>query len=421
MSSPESSSEQREIKTPLRSAFIVRSLSQREGAGGSVLALAQEMAGMGHNISVITTADHTNGAAGTVDIVTSNSELKLPHRLQKEIDIRSFLQRLRAASGILHFLLWQNNEIQKGHFDITNAATPITLGADVLTPRSSVWQEFLPEKNSLSAEEARRFTQTTYLKNPLFWQLGLLELWNMRVAHNYKKVIAISNLHRNQLCEIFHIPLDDVAIVYNGTDSQRFHPRNREVLGAQFRNQYGIRKDEIVICFVGVNFYRKGLDVAIRAFADPSVREKPWRLIVAGKDRPDAFLRLANILGIGNKIIFTGFREDIENIYAASDFSIFPTRVDPFGKVVPEAMAAGIPVIMSANAGSSELVTNEYSGLVIPNSDPASYAKAIELFIQYPQARFWMGENARKAIEPYTWRRSALQTLEVYREVLQMI
>ncbi len=408
------SSERGESEPLLHIAHIAR--TNADGAGGSMFRLAKEMAALGHNVDFLTTADK-DSEHGDVRVIKTDAELKLPHRLSAYVDYRSFVSRLRANGGIAHFLQWQKEQVQSGDYNIVNSGTPITLNANVLTPRSSIILEYLSQRDLLKGDARTQFEINTILKNPLFWTLSMIERYNMQIGHNYQRIIALSEIQSRQLQQTFGVPSSDISVVYNGTDMDRFHPRNREKQGRMFRNEIGVAQDESVFSFVGDNFGRKGLDTIIRAFGQDGIPNLNWRLVVAGKDNNTPYQKLAEEHGIGGKVKFLG-RKDADIVFAGSDAFVFPTRVDPFGKVVAEAMATGVPPIVSDQAGAAELISHGESGYVLPANDPAQYAAAIKLFIQQPELRNQMGDKARQAIKPFTWQRAASETIEVYREVV---
>ncbi len=125
--------------------------------------------------------------------------------------------------------------------------------------------------------------------------------------------------------------------------------------------------------FVGQDFSRKGLDIAIHAIA----QIERMTLQVVGGDDPAAFKAKAGQLGIGERVEFLGARTDVAEVLAESDVFLLPSRHEPFGMVVVEAMLMGVPPVVSANAGVAEVVRDGVDGRIVSSEDPADWANAI--------------------------------------------
>src|SRR5205085_577110 len=123
----------------------------------------------------------------------------------------------------------------------------------------------------------------------------------------------------------------------------------------------GCPEGDTVFSFVGSGFARKGLATAIDALAATGRRD--LRLVVAGKDRAMAkFVAQAARAGVGDRVTFLGGQEDVRFVYAASDCFILPTRYDPFPNSALEALAMGVPAIVSDQCGAAELISPGSNG-----------------------------------------------------------
>lgn len=387
-----------------RSAMIVQTLARDSGEGGSVLQLAEAMKSIGHPVTVLTAEDRTNGTASDLAVMTPSNSFALPARFEKARS-KSLKELLRIASSVVQFICWQGRALRLGDFAISNTATSLALDGDILTPRSSI-------------RFARRLqgNDTDIGRDPLYWLYASVETWNMRAPHD--AVIALSHLQKRALIEIFQLPKDGVTVIYNGIDSKRFHPNNRDCFRAAFCNEQGINNKTFVIGFIGEDFESKGLDVALQALAHPLVCGEEWRFAVVGGGNIQSYEQVAKKLGIRGKVSFLGHREDTERILGACDAFVFPTYADTFGKAPTEAMATGVPVIVSAHAGSAEWVENG-AGFVVSEQTPLEYATHIFNLLTHTQLRRQMGQLSRQVVEGYTWEKAARQTLELYNEILQ--
>ena len=137
------------------------------------------------------------------------------------------------------------------------------------------------------------------------------------------------------------------------------------------RVKYEINADEIVLMFFGHEFRKKGLEFVIRAL--PLVKEDVKSLI-AGRDNPTYYKRLALKFGVLDKVIFAGFVSGISEYFAAFDIFVFPTAYEVFSLVTLEAVASGLPILATKVNGTEELIKEGYNGFFI-RRDPNDIAE----------------------------------------------
>jgi len=184
------------------------------------------------------------------------------------------------------------------------------------------------------------------------------------------------------------------------------------------RERFGIREDDFLLLFVGNEFGRKGLGTVIQSLSEEGLGST--KLLVCGRGNPDPYRRLAADLGVGNHIIFTGGREDIASCYAAADLFVLPTLHEAFGMVIIEAMACGIPVVVSGEAGAAEDYLEEgRTALLLDNPyDPGELARRIEHLIVDRDLRTRIAGAGREKVQSLGWDSIARQVLQVYESVL---
>jgi len=224
-----------------------------------------------------------------------------------------------------------------------------------------------------------------------------------------KKAIAVSELVRRDLIKEFAIDSAKVATLYNGVDLDRFRPRTTDEQRQAVRNELAIPATAPAVIFVGNGFARKGLGHLIRAW--PAVGTEPY-LVVAGANRTRAsYERLAQRLGVGNRVRFVGMHGAIERLFDAVDALALPSLFEPFGNVVMEAMAAGLPVMTSAACGVTELVPEEMRAFVV--EDPMNADEIASRMKSLIEARRGLAEVARAAAEKWTWYRYGEELLAI--------
>ena len=167
----------------------------------------------------------------------------------------------------------------------------------------------------------------------------------------------------------------------------------------------------------------KGQDVFLRAFAlaFPGGGEKAHLVGSAmfGEQDWETELRaLAGSLGIADRVDFRGFHEDVWEELALLDVAVHAsTTPEPFGQVVLEAMAAGVPIIASAEGGPAEVVTDGVDGLLVAPRDPAALAAALRRLAADPSLCHALVEAGRLTAQQYRPERTAEGLLMIYRSM----
>jgi len=220
-------------------------------------------------------------------------------------------------------------------------------------------------------------------------------------------LLCNSRLVAGQLADRYGVAATRLAVIYNGVDLERFHPRLREQSSAHLRSELGL--DGPIALFVGSGFARKGLDRAIEGLAGAGVKAD---LVIAGAGDPTAFRRQAEALGIGGRVHFLGVRSDVAELYAGADLFVLPTRYDPFANVCLEAMAAGVPVATTPRNGAAELLENGVSGFICEDD----FAPAFRALENPAQLRA-VAEQARVVAERFSWREHARSVLALWERV----
>ena len=128
---------------------------------------------------------------------------------------------------------------------------------------------------------------------------------------------------------------------------------------------------------------------------------------------------MADNAGLVGRVLFLCATSQVERVYAAGDALLLPTPYDAFAMVVSEAMACGLPVIVSREAGASELIRNGVNGLLLEDASVPELVRHMQSLLRDPCWAAELGCAARKSVEPMSWDTVAEQTMRVYKEVLQ--
>jgi UDP-glucose:(heptosyl)LPS alpha-1,3-glucosyltransferase len=267
-----------------------------------------------------------------------------------------------------------------------------------------------------------KMAETGDLKRKLWYRLSpyhrcLLALEKHQFsAGSFKKVIAISEQVKKEIVGVYSVPPQNVAVIYNGIDLEQFHPRNRKVWSSEVRLRFGIPEGRPLVLFVGNGFRRKGLDVLLKAWAAPSLQD--FFLLVVGSDPAMArYIRQARGQGLAGRVIFAGRDTGVERYYGAAELFALPSFQEAFGHSSLEALASGLPILVSARSGSSEILEGELREGIVQNlADPLELPRRI---VQLLDQERWphLSAAARRVAERYSWKRYFAQLESLLHEV----
>jgi len=236
--------------------------------------------------------------------------------------------------------------------------------------------------------------------DPPLWLRCFLSIIILSLAN---KVVVVSNSVRERI--FGKLGKDKVIVLHDpGPDLSRFHP---EVDGAMVRKEFGITNEDYVVTLVAKISERKGHETFIKSI--PKVITffpNTYFLVVGGRlkgkhhEEYEGKLNfLIYKLGINDKVIFTGFRNDIPQIMAASDIILHcSTYPDPFPGVVLQGMAVGKPVIAVNLGGTREQIENGISGILVEPSNPEVLAVTICSLLADRDKRYKLGKVAAEQV-----------------------
>ena len=239
---------------------------------------------------------------------------------------------------------------------------------------------------------------------------------------NCKKFISVSNMAKNIFLQEYPMSEEKFAVIHPGIHLKDYANIDRKIARAEARKKYGISDNEPVLIFVSMNFEIKGLDAILEALGRLKARGSSFRLLIAGKGNVGKYTRLATKAGIAEKVIFTGKlnKDSLIRHYLAADIYIMLSAFDTFGMVVLEAMAAGLPVIISSTVGAKDLVREGENGFVINDtSDSEAVAETIKKLLD-EKTRGGMSCAALATAEQNTWDKTTAKYLRLYHEIFAM-
>jgi glycosyltransferase involved in cell wall biosynthesis len=204
--------------------------------------------------------------------------------------------------------------------------------------------------------------------------------------------ISVSSDLERYLVETFGLPPKNVRTIPNGIDVSRFI-FSHDV--SYLREELNLRDCDTVIGTIGRLTTQKGIDTLLAAFQLLQATRSNVRLVVVGEgELRNSLTKLAERLGIQEKVVFTGIRKDIPNLLHLFDVFVLSSLWEGQPIAIMEAMAAARPIVATAVGGNAEILKDGDYGLIVPPSDPAAMAKAIEALISDPELARAIAEKA---------------------------
>jgi glycosyltransferase involved in cell wall biosynthesis len=231
-------------------------------------------------------------------------------------------------------------------------------------------------------------------------------------------VVSVSRSVRDDLVATQGLPEEDVRVIHNGVDLERFARGNHPSALTDLEKRIGKQlSGKVLVVFVGYEFDRKRLGVAISAVAgcgSPDVE-----LVVAGKGAPERYRRQAAELGVADRVHFLGHCPDVESVLAAGHVFLFPTKYEAASLALLEAAAAGLAVVTTEVGMAAEMLEDGVSATLLPNTDdPGPATRALAAVADDPALRARLAAGAVSAASDCGWDRVWQRYRAVYDEVL---
>lgn len=307
---------------------------------------------------------------------------------------------------VVSFSFFSFLKIKNKKFDLISAPLGSTFSGALFTAHSC-HRWWIEEKKKTISGRIR------LLLNPLHFFLLFLEKINLK----HTPIIAVSNKIKDKITEYYHLPSDKIKVIPNGINLKDFNFSillEKKYWHQEISKKYELKKG-IILLFVAHEFRRKGLKNLIQALSE--IPRDDIFLLVVGKDNPHYYKKFVLKQKIQNRVIFVGNVKNILPYYAGSDIFIFPTIQEPFGLAILEAMACGLVVITSKDAGAAELIIDQKEGILLDDpNDIEEIKNKLEYILNNPSKINFLGENAAQKAKMYSWEKISEITEKFYYE-----
>lgn len=360
----------------MKIAFLHKRLDQNGGTERDLFLTAQGMCELGHEVHLLCSEFAIAPPRGVV----SHQVRSVP---------------LGRTVGMWSAALATRSRVQAGGYDVVVSFGRF-LAADVVRCGGGTHRGFL-ERMARAGGARRQLWQ-----NASIYHRSVLALERRQFeSPHLKKIIAVSKAVKRDVLGNYRIAEDKIAVVYNGVDARRFHPELRSEQRRHIRSCWKIPESAPTVLFVGSGFRRKGLDRLLRLWRSRKLAD--CYLLVVGADAGMAqYKARAEALAPG-RIIFAGRQEDVENYYAAADLVALISIQEAFGNVVLEAMAAGLPVLVSCEVGAAEILEGDLSDGIVEHPDDLTELERKLVCLLERASDAALARQARQIAERYSW------------------
>ena len=257
-----------------------------------------------------------------------------------------------------------------------------------------------------------------FLTKHIGTQKAKKDIFHKKIYARVDKVLANSRVIYGNILNTHPVKRSQVDLFHIGVDTDKFKPN--PAARVKIRREFAIPENALVIGIAGRLQRAKGyfefLEMAARLSRNTAAA---YFLLIGGTSRgeegeAERIRKKADELNLGNRLIFTGFRKDLEQVLQALDIFVFPSYAEAYGLVVLEAMASGLPVVSSDCDGILDIVVAGKTGELVPPKNADELTQRVQKLIEEPDLRKKYGKNGRDRVKETFGFEKMLDKLEGY-------
>lgn len=217
-------------------------------------------------------------------------------------------------------------------------------------------------------------------------------------------IVSNSKIIHEQLATLEAVPLHKLRLIYNGIDMQRFINKKHE--HQMIRQQFNLSNSTLTFIVIANILPYKGHATLLRALGTIDAQlPQNWQLLCVGR-KSDYCIELeamAQELNIATHVYFLGQQPTaaVEQLLAIANIAISPSYEEGLSNAIIEAIAAGVPLIVTDVGGNPEIVTHNKTGLIIPSKDMTALSTAILTLVRNPQRAAELVTNGKQHVQQH--------------------
>lgn len=317
--------------------------------------------------------------------------------------------------GANHFWRWKNRRSRSCHYDLVYSPGVNCLDADVCTVHITFAEFYRRVRGELSLGKNPLASWPRLIHRQIYYRL-IMALEKRVYSRRNIRLAAVSRKTAGEIVRYYQPP-HPVTVLYHGIDHTLFNPQRRFNYRESVRQQMGFSERDFVLLLIGNDWKQKGLTTLLKSLS--LLPDLPLILLVVGRDDPSPYKDLLERFNLSSRVRFSPPSPEVWRFYAVADLYVGPSLEDAFALPPAEAMACGLPVVVSREAGVSEIVTDGEDALVLQDPTNAEeLAGLIRRVYEDAELRWHLAENATRTMQEYTWERNAHQLAQLFEEVL---
>jgi len=233
------------------------------------------------------------------------------------------------------------------------------------------------------------------------------------------RIIALTNVEKKDMFWYNVCSVSKIWVVRSGIDLGKYNKNGFDI--GRKKAEFNISTDDFLVGMMARLERVKGVAYFIEAVKYISDELPKAKFLIVG-DGPlkQNLILLAKHLGMNDRIIFTGWREDIPEILSITDIVVLPSLNEALGMVLLEAGASGKPTVATAVGGIPEIIKNGETGLLVPPGDSQKMAKAIVFLLKNEKKRLQMGLAAKNRVSSdFSENRMASEIHDLYEDLVK--
>jgi len=226
---------------------------------------------------------------------------------------------------------------------------------------------------------------------------GSVRRFEQMTARWVSKYVAVSEAVRQEAINCLHLPPDKIATILNAIDLVPY--RCGSIDRSAVRAELGIQAEDVVVGSVGRLHRQKNYPFLIRMAKTIGAKLRNVRFVIIGdgEDRQSLERMIAHF-GLQDSILLPGYRPDIPRVLGGFDIFVLPSSYEGLSIALMEAMAAGLPSIVTDVGGNAEAVVHAETGFVLLPGDEEGFTSSLETLLRNPDLRQSMGRAARERV-----------------------